>query len=75
MQTLQIAGDSAYGGGMYLLLRQYDYLVEKGCFADVVSTDVTTSSGLRQIQGVRVIDGIYIPQTMELYGRLTSFPG
>lgn len=62
MQTLQIAGDSAYGGDKYLLIRWCEYLVEKGCRVEVVSTDATTISGLLQIPGVRVIDSIYIPR-------------
>ena len=62
MQTLQITGDSAYGGDTYLLLRWCRYLVEKGCPVEVVATDATTISALRKIAGVRVIDSIYIPR-------------
>ena len=62
MQTLQITGDSAYGGDTYLLLKWCRYLVDKGCTVDVVSTDTNTISALRQIVGVRVIDSIDIPR-------------
>ena len=62
MRTLQIVGDSSYGGDKYLLLEWCRHLVENGCQVDVVSTDPTTSSGLREVPGVNVIDGIYIPR-------------
>ncbi|MCH8877478.1 MAG: glycosyltransferase family 4 protein [Chloroflexi bacterium] len=62
MQTLQIAGDSVYGGDTYLLLRWCRYLVERGCGVEVVTTDATTISALRDIAGVHINDSIYIPR-------------
>lgn len=62
MHTLQISGDSAYGGDTYLLLRWCRYLVQKGSTVEVLTTDAATISKLRKIVGVRVIDSIYIPR-------------
>ena len=62
MQTLQIAGDSVYGGDTYLLLGWCRYLVEKGCEVEVLTTDATTITALQDIAGVRVNDSIYIPR-------------
>ena len=62
MQTLQIPGDTAYGGDSYLMLRWCRFLLEKGCGVEVVSTDATTISALRQIVGVSVIESIHIPR-------------
>ena len=73
MRTLQITGDSAYGGDTYLLLKWCRYLVEKGCSVDVVSTDATTISALRQIAGVRVIDNIDIPREIAPGADIPSF--
>ena len=73
MQTLQIAGDSAYGGDTYLLLEWCRYLVEKGCGVEVVTTDVTTISALRKITDVRVIDSIYIPREISPRADVRAF--
>jgi len=62
MKTLQIAGNSVYGGDTYLLLGWCRYLVEKGWQVDVLATDATTITALQKIVGVRVVDSIYIPR-------------
>ena len=73
MQTLQIAGNSAYGGDKYLLIRWCEYLLEKGCHVDVVSTDATTITGLLQVPGVRVIDSLHIPRKIALGADIRAF--
>ena len=73
MQTLQISGDSAYGGDTYLLLRWCRYLVERGCGVEVVTTDATTIDALREITGVRVIDSIYIPREISPRADIRAF--
>jgi glycosyltransferase involved in cell wall biosynthesis len=73
MKTLQISGDSAYGGDTYLLLRWCSYLVERGCGVEVVTTDATTIEALREITGVRVIDNIYIPREISPRSDMRAF--
>ena len=73
MQTLQIAGDSVYGGDTYLLLRWCRYLAEKGWQVEVLTTDATTISALRNIAGVRVIDSIYIPREISPRADIRGF--
>jgi glycosyltransferase involved in cell wall biosynthesis len=73
MQTLQIAGDSAYGGDTYLLLRWCRYLAERGCGVEVITTDATTISALEKIDGVHVVDNIYIPREISPRADFRSF--
>ena len=73
MQTLQISGDSAYGGDTYLLLRWCRYLVEKDCGVDVVTTDAATISALKKMAGVRIIDTIRIPREISPRADIRAF--
>ena len=62
MKTLQIVGDSKFGGATILLLAWCRFLRERGCEVDVLTTDAATRERLRDIPGVRVIDDILIPR-------------
>ena len=73
MKTLQIAGDSAYGGDTYLLLRWCRYLVERGSRVDVLTTDATTISALDKLESVRVIDHILIPREISPKADILAF--
>jgi len=61
-RVLQILGDSKFGGGTYLVLSWCRFLVEKGCEVALLSTDNTTISKAKQIEGLRVIRSILIPR-------------
>jgi len=73
VQTLQLVGNTTYGGGTYLILKWCRYLLEKGCQVDVLSTDPTTIRELCQIPGVRVIDDIMIPRDIAPITDLRAF--
>ena len=73
MRTLQIAGDSAYGGDTYLLLKWCAYLVERGCQVEVLTSDATTISELRKVTGARVIDSIFIPREVSPRADIRAF--
>jgi glycosyltransferase involved in cell wall biosynthesis len=62
IKTLQIVGDSKYGGATYLILEWCRYLQTAGCQVDVLTTDGVTARELSEIPGVNIIDSIYIPR-------------
>jgi len=62
MRALQIAGNSSYGGGDYLLMKWCRYLLERGWQVDVLATDPLVVAELRRIEGLGVIDHILIPR-------------
>ena len=62
LRVLQIVGDSKFGGGTYLVLSWCRFLVGKGCDAALLSTDNTTISKAKQIEGIKIIDSILIPR-------------
>lgn len=62
MKALQIAGNSSYGGGDYLLLRWCRYLLARGWQVDVLATDPVVVAELREIPGLGVVDHILIPR-------------
>ncbi|MBE0699408.1 MAG: glycosyltransferase, partial [Anaerolineaceae bacterium] len=62
LKTLQITGDSPYGGAGYLLLRWCKYLLEKDWEVHVQATNPFWVSELKKVSGVRVIDDVYIPR-------------
>ena len=61
-KTLQITGDSPYGGGGYLILRWCKYLISKGWQVHVQATNPQWLSMLKEIPDVRIINDIYIPR-------------
>lgn len=61
-KTLQIAGDSKYGGAGYLLIRWCEYLLAQGWSVDVLATDPVVVAELHKILGVRVVEYILIPR-------------
>lgn len=73
MKSLQVVGDSKYGGATYLILEWCKYLIDQSCKVDVLSTDKTTVSELRKLSGVRVVDSILIPREIELLSDLHAF--
>jgi glycosyltransferase involved in cell wall biosynthesis len=60
-RTLQIVGNSSYGGGGYLLIRWCKYLSERGWQVEVLATDPVVVDELEQVP-VRVVKSIYIPR-------------
>ena len=65
-KTLQITGDSSYGGAGYLLLRWCRYLLAKGWEVDILATDPYWVSELKKVPNLRVIDDIYIPRNISV---------
>ena len=62
IRTLQIVGDSSYGGGGYLLLRWCAYLSSRGWDVDVLATDRAVVAELEKIEHVHVIKHLLIPR-------------
>jgi glycosyltransferase involved in cell wall biosynthesis len=73
IKTLQIAGDSKFGGGTYLILKWCRFLQEKGCEVDVLSTDPITVNELKKFSGINIIQNIYIPREIHLIDDLIAF--
>jgi len=73
IKTLQIVGDSSYGGATYLILEWCKYLVTQGAWVDVLSTDGQTIDRLSRIQGVHTIDQIYIPRAISPGADMRAF--
>jgi glycosyltransferase involved in cell wall biosynthesis len=65
MKTLQLVGDSKYGGATYLIIEWCKYLLAKDCEVDVLSTDSLTRRALQDIARVKVIDSIQIPREID----------
>lgn len=61
MKTLQIVGNSKYGGGGYLLVKWCKYLSEKNWQIDVLGTDPEVINKLSNVP-IRPIKNIYIPR-------------
>jgi glycosyltransferase involved in cell wall biosynthesis len=62
--SLQITGDSPYGGAGYLLLRWCRFLLSKGWQVDILATDTYWISELKKISGLKIIDDIFIPRNI-----------
>jgi glycosyltransferase involved in cell wall biosynthesis len=73
IKTLQITGNSAYGGAGYLILRWCRYLLSQGCGVDVLATDARWVSILKTVPGLHVIEDIYIPRDIALAKDLRAF--
>ncbi len=73
MRTLQIVGDSSYGGGTYLILRWCAYLVSRRWDVDVLATDPVVIAELEKIEHVRVIKQILIPREITPLQDLSAF--
>ena len=64
VKSLQIVGNSSYGGASYLILEWCQYLLKQGCSVDVLATDPVFCERLRAISGVRLIEDILIPRNI-----------
>ncbi len=60
--TLQIVGNSKFGGATYLIISWCKYLVEKGWAVSVLTTDKETIAALSEIQGLRIVNSVFIPR-------------
>ncbi|MEW5804098.1 MAG: glycosyltransferase family 4 protein [bacterium] len=65
LNTLQIVGDSKYGGATYLIIQWCKYLLDQRCQVEVLSTDAVTIREIRKIKGVRIREDIYIPRDIK----------
>ena len=73
MKTLQLVGDSEYGGATYLIIEWCKYLLGKNCEVDVLSTDSPTRRALQDIARVKVIDDINIPREIDARADARAF--
>lgn len=62
MKTLQVTGDSPYGGAGYLLLRWCRHLLQNGWQVDILASNPYWAGELRKIPGLKVIEDILIPR-------------
>jgi glycosyltransferase involved in cell wall biosynthesis len=61
-KAMQICGNSRYGGCAPLVLKWCDFLLSRNWQVDVLATDPFFVSELKRIQGLRVINSIYLPR-------------
>jgi glycosyltransferase involved in cell wall biosynthesis len=73
VKSLQIVGNSSYGGASYLILEWCQYLLKQGCSVDVLATDPLFCERLRAISGVRLIEDVLIPRDIEPKQDLKAF--
>ena len=62
MKTIQIVGDSKFGGATYLLLEWCRYLIDKGVEVHALSADGPTVEQMGRIEGLRLISDVLIPR-------------
>lgn len=72
MKSLQIVGDSTYGGGTTLLIHWCQFLIDHGWSVDIVTTDEKSIREFRKIPGLRVIDSIFIPRNVNVLNDLKA---
>lgn len=72
VKSLQVVGNSPYGGGGYSLRAWCSYLASLNTNVDVLATDPVVISELASIPGVRIIDSIYIPRRISLINDLAA---
>lgn len=73
IKTIQIVGNSKFGGATYLILKWCKYLLSQGCRVDVLSSDKKTIIELNKIKGIRVVDNIYIPREISITTDIKAF--
>jgi glycosyltransferase involved in cell wall biosynthesis len=61
-KSLQVVGNSSYGGASYHIVKWCGYLVDRGWQVDVLATDPVFVAELGQLSGVRVLEEILIPR-------------
>jgi glycosyltransferase involved in cell wall biosynthesis len=71
--TLQIVGDSKFGGATYLIISWCKYLVERGWDVSVLTTDKKTISVLSDISGITIITSVVIPREIKPLHDLKAF--
>lgn len=64
LKTLQVTGNSAYGGAGYLVKLWCEFLLSRNWQVDVLATDPIWVSYLEEIPGLKVIKDIYIPRNI-----------
>ena len=62
LKTVQVVGESSYGGATYLIIRWIRFLVQHGCTVDVVASDERACELIAEESGIRVLNGISIPR-------------
>lgn len=65
-KTLQIIGDSKFGGATRLIIEWCKFLILHNWEVEALTTDLQTQKALRDI-GVRIIDDIFIPRDISFF--------
>ena len=73
MKTLQIGGNSPYGGGTYLVIRWCEFLISKGWQVDILSTEPSMMNEVKKIKGARIIHDILIPRNIDPASDIKAF--
>lgn len=73
MKSIQVAGNSTYGGGDYLMIRWCKYLLDRGAQVDVLVTDPYVISEFKKVPGVNVIDTIMIARDIKPVPQMRAF--
>lgn len=71
--TLQIVGDSKFGGATYLIITWCKYLIENGWHVSVLTTNAETIAALSKISGLIIIDSVYIPRDIKPVEDIKAF--
>lgn len=71
--TLQIVGDSKFGGATYLIINWCKYLLANGWDVSVLTTDQDTISALATIPGLKIIDSILVPREIKPLQDMKAF--
>lgn len=74
-KALQIVGNARYGGATLIMLEWVKYLRAKGSAVDVLCTDERMCAEVRAIDGVGLIDDIFIPKEIDVRQDLSALRG
>lgn len=64
-KSLQIVGNARYGGATLIALEWASYLRSRGCVVDVLCTDEKMRAETERLDGVGLIDDIFIPKEID----------
>lgn len=73
MKTIQIVGDSAYGGATYLILEWCKFLLRQGCEVHALSTNMKVIDAFAEIPNLQIIQDIMIPRDINLRADAAAF--
>lgn len=72
-KSLQIMGNSAYGGGVFVLLEWCKHLLRHKWSVDLVATHPSVVAKAKRIPGIGIINEILIPREIQLLEDMRAF--